>query len=86
MERYEILEAMSGTEARRHRASSTKSPVRDWPGVRDLSAPCQLDPGRRIHRQARSISYRIGAAKFPVLKDIDRFAFADTPIDEGPSP
>ena len=37
----------------------------------------------RTHRQARSISYRIGGAKFPVLKDIDTFAFADTPIDEG---
>src|SRR5205814_9297636 len=37
----------------------------------------------RTHRQARSISYRIGGAKFPVLKDIDTFVFADTPIDEG---
>jgi DNA replication protein DnaC len=37
----------------------------------------------RTHRQARSISYLIGGAKFPVLKDIDTFAFADTPIDEG---
>ena len=37
----------------------------------------------RTHRQARSISYRINAAKFPVLKDIDSFVFADTPIDEG---
>src|ERR1700761_9003716 len=26
---------------------------------------------------------RIGGAKFPVLKDIDTFTFADTPIDEG---
>src|SRR5258708_25527964 len=37
----------------------------------------------RTHRQARSISYRIGGAKFPVLKDIDKFVFADTPVDEG---
>jgi hypothetical protein len=37
----------------------------------------------RTHRQARSISYRIGGAKFPVLKDLDKFVFADTPIDEG---
>lgn len=34
------------------------------------------------HRQARSISYRIGAAKFPVLKDLAKFTFADTVIDE----
>jgi hypothetical protein len=34
-------------------------------------------------RQARSISDRIAGAKFPVLKDIDAFVFADTPVDEG---
>src|SRR5450759_909725 len=37
----------------------------------------------RIHRQARSISYRISGAKFPVLKDLDSFVFADTPVDQG---
>ena len=37
----------------------------------------------RIHRQARSISYRISGAKFPVLKDLDSFVFADTPLDQG---
>ena len=37
----------------------------------------------RTHRQARSISYRIGRARFPVLKDLDGFVFADTPVDEG---
>ena len=37
----------------------------------------------RTHRQARSISYRIAGAKFPALKDIDKFVFADTPVDEG---
>ena len=36
----------------------------------------------RTHRQARSISYRIGGAKFPVLKDLDKFVFADTSVDE----
>jgi hypothetical protein len=38
----------------------------------------------RTHRQARSISYRIGEASFPVLKDLDKFVFADTTVDEGP--
>src|SRR5260370_34228208 len=37
----------------------------------------------RTHRQARSISYRIGGAKFRCFKDIDKFVFADTPVDEG---
>jgi hypothetical protein len=25
----------------------------------------------------------MGGAKFPVLKDLDTFVFADTPVDEG---
>ena len=37
----------------------------------------------RTHRQARSISYRISGARFPVLKDLDSFVFADTPLDQG---
>ncbi len=37
----------------------------------------------RTHRQARSISYRIAGAKFPVLKDLDAFTFTDTTVDEG---
>ena len=37
----------------------------------------------RTHRQARSISYRIAGAKFPVLINLDKFVFADTPVDEG---
>lgn len=40
-------------------------------------------PRQRTHRQARSISYRIGEGKFPVLKDLDKFVFADTLVDEG---
>ncbi|GLR66746.1 ATPase [Acidocella aquatica] len=35
------------------------------------------------YRQARSISYRITGAKFPVLKDLNKFSFAGTVIDEG---
>src|SRR5450631_3317541 len=42
-----------------------------------------LMQAERTHRQARSISYRIAGAKFPVLKDLDKFVFADTPVDEG---
>jgi hypothetical protein len=37
----------------------------------------------RAHRQAKSISYRIGSAKFPVLKDLDSFVFAETPARTG---
>ncbi|WP_305792026.1 ATP-binding protein [Magnetospirillum sp. SS-4] len=37
----------------------------------------------RVHRQAKSISYRMRCAKFPVLKDLDSFVFAETPVDQG---
>ena len=33
-------------------------------------------------RKARSIRYRMGLAKFPVDKDLDRFEFAESPINE----
>lgn len=33
-------------------------------------------------RKARSIRYRMGLAKFPVDKDLDRFEFPGTPINE----
>ncbi|MBY0581687.1 MAG: IS21-like element helper ATPase IstB [Sphingomonas sp.] len=67
------------------------------PGVAAPSKASVTDPPRRLgergvehragdaqaHRQARSISYRIGSAKFPVLKDLDTFVFAGTPVDGG---
>ena len=33
-------------------------------------------------KQARSISYQIAAAKLPLAKDLDDFAFKDTPVNE----
>ncbi len=35
------------------------------------------------HRHAASIRYRMSAAKLPVIKDLDAFAFDGTPINEG---
>jgi DNA replication protein DnaC len=35
------------------------------------------------HRHAASIRYRMSAANLPVVKDIDAFKFAGTPINEG---
>jgi hypothetical protein len=62
----------------------TNLPFIDGKGLarRDELYPliASLIRAERTHRQARSISYRIGGAKFPVLKDLDTFAFADTPI------
>lgn len=33
-------------------------------------------------RRVRSIRYRLGQAKFPVDKDLDRFDFSASPVDE----
>ena len=84
MERHEILEAMSELKLYGMRASFDEIAGKGLTR-RDEIYPliASLIRAERTHRQARSISYRIGGAKFPVLKDIDTFTFAETPIDEG---
>src|SRR5216117_3703106 len=84
MERHDILEAMSELKLYGMRASFDEIAGKGL-SRRDEFYPflASLIRAERTHRQARSISYRIGGAKFPVLKDIDTFVFADTPIDEG---
>ena len=84
MERHEILEAMAELKLYGMHASfdeiAGKGLVR-----RDEIYPliASLIRAERTHRQARSISYRISGAKFPVLKDLDTFVFSDTTIDQG---
>jgi len=84
MERHEILDAMSELKLYGMRASFDEVAGKGL-ARRDEIYPliASLIRAERTHRQARSISYRIGGAKFPVLKDIDKFVFADTPVDEG---
>ena len=84
MERHEILEAMSELKLYGMRASFDEIAGKGL-ARRDEIYPliASLIRAERTHRQARSISYRIGGAKFPVLKDLDKFVFADTPVDEG---
>lgn len=43
----------------------------------------ELLKAEAAHRQAASIRYRMTAAKMPVIKDLDSFAFTGTPINEG---
>src|SRR5438477_11449439 len=83
MERHEILEAMSELKLYGMRASFDEIAGKGL-SRREEFYPllASLIRAERTHRQARSISYRIGGAKFPVLKDLDKFVFADTPIDE----
>ena len=84
MERHEILEAMSELKLYGMRASFDEIAGKGL-ARRDEIYPliASLIRAERTHRQARSISYRIGGAKFPVLKDLDKFVFADTTVDEG---
>jgi DNA replication protein DnaC len=99
MERHEILEALTELKLYGMRASFDEIAGKGlnrrdeiFPFLASLSALtalCSIGPLRgpiraeRTHRQARSISYRMSGAKFPVLKDIGKFVFADTPVDEG---
>ena len=84
MERHEILEAMEELKLYGMRASFDEITGKGL-ARRDELYPliASLIRAERTHRQARSISYRIAATKFPVLKDLDQFVFADTPVDEG---
>src|SRR5271163_2610215 len=84
MERHEILEAMTELKLYGMRASFDEIAGKGL-ARRDEIYPllASLIRAERIHRQAKSISYRMRCAKFPVLKDIDGFGFAETPIDEG---
>src|SRR4051812_2917817 len=69
MERHEILEAMSELKLYGMRASFDEIAGKGL-ARRDEIYPliASLIRAERTHRQARSISYRIGGAKFPVLE------------------
>src|SRR6185437_13116385 len=84
MERHEILDAMSELKLYGMRASFDEVAGKGL-ARRDEVYPliAGLIRAERTHRQARSISYRITGAKFPMLKDLDTFVFTDTPVDEG---
>ena len=84
MERHEILDAMSELKLYGMRASFDEIAGKGLTR-RDEIYPliASLIRAERTHRQARSISYRISGARFPVLKDLDSFVFADTPVDQG---
>ena len=55
-------------------------------GIRSRATPdkivCDLLEAELAERQVRSIRYRMGLAKFPVDKDLDRFDFTVSPVNE----
>src|SRR6202162_969178 len=84
MERQDILAALAELKLHGMRASFDEIAGKGL-SRRDEFYPliAGLIRGERTHRQATQISYRITVAKFPVLKDLDKFSFKGTPIDEG---
>ena len=76
MERHEILDAMSELKLYGMRASFDEIAGKGLTR-RDEIYPliASLIRAEHTHRQARSISYRISGARFPVLKDLDSFVF-----------
>jgi DNA replication protein DnaC len=84
MERHDILTAMTELKLLGMRAAFDEV-VGKGMARRDEFYPliASLIRAEHSHRQARSISYRITGAKFPVLKDLNKFTFAGTVIDEG---
>ena len=84
MERQDILAAMTELKLLGMRAAFDEV-VGKGMARRDEFYPliASLIRAEHTHRQARSISYRITGAKFPMLKDLDKFSFAGTVIDEG---
>jgi DNA replication protein DnaC len=84
MERHQIIEAMTQLKLYGMRASFDEIAGKGLVRREELYPLLGgLIRAELNHRQARSISYRIGGARFPVLKDIDSFEFAGTPVDEG---
>ena len=55
-------------------------------GIKSRATPekilCELLETEMAERKARSIRYRMGLAKFPVDKDLDRFEFKGLPVNE----
>src|SRR5260370_10371827 len=84
MERQDILAALAELKLDGMRASFDEIAGKGL-SRRDEFYPliAGLIRAERTPRQACSISYRITGAKFPVLKDLDKFSFKGTPIDEG---
>ena len=72
MERHEIIEDMEELKLHGMRASFDEIAGKGM-ARRDELYPliASLIRAEHTYRQARSISYRIAAAKFPVLKDLD---------------
>jgi DNA replication protein DnaC len=84
MERHQIIEAMTSLKLYGMRASFDEIAGKGLVRCEKLyPLLARLIRAELTHRQSGSINDRISGAKVPVLKDLDDFVFAETPIDEG---
>jgi len=84
IERHQIIEAMTELKLYGMRASFDEIAGKGLARREELyPLLASLIRAEVTRRQSRSISYRVGVAKFPVMKDLDSFVFAGTSVDEG---
>ena len=83
MERTDVLELMSTLKLYGMRAAYDEVMTT---GIKRRHEPPRivgdLLSAEIAEKQARSITYRLTLAKLPLAKDVDDFAFADTPVNE----
>lgn len=83
MLREQLLESMSSLKL--HGMKSVFDEVLVT-GTRQRSTPekilLELLNAEQAEREARSIRYRLGQARFPVAKDLDQFDFTASPVNE----
>ena len=84
MQRHEMIEAMRGLGLRGMAGAFDETVTTGLQRKRTThEILTDLLRAEAAHRHAASIRYRMTAAKLPVIKDLDAFAFEGTPINEG---
>ena len=83
MQRHEMIAAMSGLGMKGMAGAFDEAVTTGVQRKRTImEILTDLLRAEAAHRHAASIRYRMGAAKLPVVKDLDAFAFEGTPINQ----
>ena len=84
MQRHEMIAAMGGLGLKGMAGAFDEAVTTGLQRNRTvMEVLTDLLQAEAAHRHAASIRYRMTAAKLPVIKDLDAFAFDGTPINEG---
>ena len=83
MQRHEMIAAMSGLGLKGMAGAFDEAVTTGVQRKRTvMEILTDLLRAEAAHRHAASVRYRMGAAKLPVVKDLDAFVFEGTPINE----